>query len=130
MFNVIVIGHLGADAVVQNANGKEFVSFRVAHTERFTDTSGQTSEQTTWIDCVMNGRPKVVEYLRKGTMVYCSGAATLRLYDSAKYHCKMAGVQCRVLALQLLANPKSNENSSEHADQPNNVAETNGGAPF
>lgn len=130
MFNLIIIGHLGADAVVQTANGKEFVSFRVAHTEKFNDASGQTSEQTTWIDCVVNGRPKVLEYLRKGTQVYCQGSASLRIYDSAKYHCKMAGVQCRVRDLQLLASPKSNENDSNHDDQPDTNTATESGAPF
>jgi len=130
MLHVSVIGHLGADAVCQSANGKEFVSFRVAHTEKFTDDSGHVSEQTTWVDCIMNGRPNVLQYLRKGTQVYCTGSATLRVYDSAKYRCKMAGLQCRVRDLQLLAAPKSNENNSEHDDQSNNAAETNSGAPF
>lgn len=130
MFCISIIGHLGADAVVQNANGNEFVSFRVAHTDKLTDNYGQAYEQTTWIDCIMNGRPKVLEYLRKGTQVYCSGSASLRIYDSAKYHCKMAGVQCRVRELQLLNSPKSNENSTNHEEQSDIPAEGTSDAPF
>lgn len=130
MLHVSVIGHLGADAVCQSANGKEFVSFRVAHTEKFTDDSGQVSEQTTWVDCIMNGRPHVLQYLRKGTQVYCTGSASLRVYDSAKYHCKMAGLQCRVRDLQLLASPKSNETHQTNENESNTMAETDGNAPF
>lgn len=130
MLLVSLIGHLGADAVCQSANGKEFVSFRVAHTEKFTDVSGHVSEQTTWVDCIMNGRPKVLQYLRKGTQVYCSGSASLRVYDSAKYRCKMAGLQCRVLCLQLLGSPKSDETHQTNENESNNAAETNGNAPF
>lgn len=130
MLLVSMIGHLGADAVCQSANGKEFVSFRVAHTEKFTDDSGHVSEQTTWVDCIMNGRPKVLQYLRKGTQVYCSGSATLRVYDSAKYRCKMAGLQCRILVVQLLSSPKSDETQQTNENESNNAAETNGSAPF
>ena len=56
MFQSIVIGNLGADAEVKSMNGKEFTTFRVAHSQRWTDEQGQNHEQTQWIDCVMNGK--------------------------------------------------------------------------
>lgn len=120
MLNAIIIGHLGADAVLQNANGKEFVSFRVAHSEKFTDSEGQQKEQTTWVDCLISGKPAVTPYLLKGTMVYVQGAISLRVYDSAKYHCKMAGISCRVRDVQLLSAKQDNNADNQTADNANN----------
>lgn len=130
MLQVVIIGHIGADAIVQSANGREFTSFRVAHTEKFKNDAGQVTETTTWVDCVMNGRPNVLEYLRKGTQVYVTGSCALRVYDSAKYHCKMAGMQCRVNRLELLTSPKSNETQQSNENQSNTNAEEKGDAPF
>ena len=94
MFKSIVIGNLGADAQVKESNGSKFVTFRVAHTESYTDQAGQKHESTTWIDCIMsNAESKVVPYLKKGTKVYVSGNCSLRVFSSAKYRQMMAGAQ-------------------------------------
>lgn len=102
MLQTIVIGHIGADAETKNVNGNEFTSFRVANTDRWTDDAGQTHEETTWVDCVMNGKPKVVEYLKKGVQVYVAGSARLRVYSSPKDRCMKAGVQVSVRTIELL----------------------------
>ena len=107
MFQVIAIGNLGGNALVKGEQGREFATFRVAHNERYTDTSGNQHETTVWIDCVMNGRPAVLPYLKAGQMVMVQGNASLRIYDSAKDHCKKAGIQINVSKLELLG---SNDN--------------------
>lgn len=116
MLNAILIGHLGADAVCKNANDKEFVTFRVAHTDKFTNSQGQTQEQTTWVDCVLNGKPAVTPYLLKGTMVYVQGNISLRVYDSEKYHCKLAGISLRVHEVQLLSSKQDNNAGNQSSD--------------
>lgn len=108
MLLVQAIGHVGADAVVQVADGREFVTFRIANKQLFKSADGQVTGHTQWIDCVMNGRPAVAPYLVKGQLVYVSGAANLRVYDSAKDHCKKAGLQVRCIAVELLGSPRSN----------------------
>ena len=65
MLQSTLIGHLGADAECKNANGKEFVTFRVANTDRWTDDAGQVHESTTWVDCIINGKPFRVQTSRK-----------------------------------------------------------------
>lgn len=102
MFQTIVIGNLGADAEVKSVNGKEFTTFRVAHSDRWKDEQGQSHENTQWIDCAMSGRPNVVEYLRKGTMVYVSGSAQLRTYSSQKDRCIKAGITINVRSIELI----------------------------
>lgn len=102
MFQSIVIGNLGADAEVKNVNGKEFTSFRVAHSDRWKDENGQSHEQTQWIDCVLSGKPNVVEYLKKGATVFVSGSSNLRVYSSMKDRCMKAGITINVRSIELL----------------------------
>lgn len=102
MLQVQVIGNLGADAQVQTANGREFTSFRVAHSDKWKDANGQVHEETTWVDCVMDGQPKVLEFLKKGQMVYVSGHCKLRTYSSQKDRCIKAGIQLSVSRIELL----------------------------
>lgn len=108
MLQIQAIGHLGSDAEFKQANGREFTTFRIAHTDRWTDDAGQVHENTTWVDCIMNGKPNVIEYLRKGQMVYVSGSCTLRVYSSQKERCMKAGMQINVRQVELLGS-KSDE---------------------
>lgn len=102
MFQSIVVGYLGADAEAKNENGNEFITFRVAHTDRWKDANGNTKESTQWIDCIMSGRPAVFEYLKQGTLVYVSGHARLRCYSSAAARSFVAGCTVSVVTLELL----------------------------
>lgn len=102
MLKVELIGNLGADAEVKNANGSKFVSMRVAHTDKWKDESGQVREQTTWVDVTMNDtESKVLPYLRQGVKVFVRGNASLRVYSSPKDKCMKAGlsISCREIEL-------------------------------
>lgn len=105
MLQNFVIGNLGADAEVRNKDGQEFVVFRVAHNESYTDASGQKKEKSMWIDCTMSctsGRPAVLPYLLSGTLVAVFGSASLRTYSSEKDRCIKAGMTIRVQRVELL----------------------------
>lgn len=102
MLQTTCIGHLGADAEAKNVNGKEFVTFRIANTDKWTDDAGVVHETTTWVDCIVNGKPKVLEFLKKGTQVFVTGPVTLRVYSSAKDKCMKAGLTINVRQIELL----------------------------
>lgn len=102
MFKAIVIGNLGADAEVKQSNGREFVTFRVAHTNEFTNQDGTKVSDTIWVDCIMGSVTGVTEYLKKGTQVYLEGNMSLRVYSSAKDRCMKAGVTIHVSNIQLI----------------------------
>ena len=105
MLQVNLIGNLGGNAEVKAADGREFVTFRVAHNESYTDSNGQKVDRTQWIDCTMNcngGRPAILPYLLAGTMVYVVGSMTTRVYSSAKDRCMKAGVTIHVQRIELL----------------------------
>lgn len=102
MLQTTCIGHLGADAEAKNVNGKDFVTFRIANTDKWTDDAGVVHETTTWVDCIMKGTPKVLEFLKKGTQVFVTGSVSLRVYSSAKDKCMKAGLTINVRQVELL----------------------------
>lgn len=103
MAKIEFIGNLGADAQLQTVNGRQFVSFNVADTEVYTDSQGQRQERTSWISCTMAGDGgNLMQYLVKGKTVYVRGYMSTRVFNSAKHHMMMAGVNCRVLEIELI----------------------------
>lgn len=102
MLTANVIGYLGGDAEFKGDQGREFVTFRVSHTDRWADQSGQVHENTQWVDCIMNGRPNVANFLKKGTCVYCSGRLSTRIYSSQKDRCMKAGITISVVSVELV----------------------------
>lgn len=102
MLQTIIIGFIGADAETKIHNGKEFTTFRVSHSDKWKSEDGITHEQTTWVDCVMNGKPSVFPYLKKGTQVLCQGSTSLRIYSSPKDKCMKAGLSINVRICELI----------------------------
>lgn len=102
MLQTTVIGNVGADAKVNNKDGREFVTFRVAHNDTWTDQAGQQHSNTVWVDCIMNGHPKVTEYIKAGAQVVVIGRTFLRVYSSEKDRCMKAGLTINVENIQLL----------------------------
>lgn len=102
MLQAILIGNIGADAKVNVKDGSEFTTFRVAHNDTWTDANGTQHSNTLWVDCIMNGKPNVVEYLKQGTQVAIMGNVTLRTYSSEKDRCIKAGMTIKVTRVELL----------------------------
>lgn len=102
MLQAQVIGNLGADAELKVADGREFCTFRVGHNESWTGADGQKQTRTQWIDCVINGKPNILPYLKQGQQVYLTGSITTRVYSSAKDRCMKAGVTVHVQRIELL----------------------------
>lgn len=102
MFKIEVIGNLGSSAEIKNESGNKFVSFSVAHTDRWTSTDGQKTEETTWVDCIMNNVDSaVIPFLKAGTKVFVRGYGRLRIFSSAKERRMKAGVTCVVQEVEL-----------------------------
>lgn len=103
MLQFSVVGNLGRDAEVKEANGKRFVSFTVAHSDIYVDANGTRHETTQWISCVMNGDGgNLLQYLTKGKRVYVSGDGSARIYSSKTQRQMVAGLDLNVRILELL----------------------------
>ena len=102
MLQTTIVGYIGADCEFKSHDGKDFVTFRVSHNDSWTDAAGQQHTNSVWVDCIMNGRPKVADFLKKGTQVICQGTTSLRVYSSQKDHCMKAGMTINVSRIELL----------------------------
>lgn len=122
MLQTTIIGFLGADAECKVYNGKEFTTFRVSHSDKWKSDDGVTHEQTTWVDCVINGKPSVLPYLKKGTQVLCQGSTSLRIYSSPKDKCMKAGLTINVRICELIGGkPDPIPNTLYRADDGSSV---------
>ena len=102
MFKVEFIGNLGADAEVKDVNGSKFVTFRVAHVDKWTTQNGDKKEVTTWADVTLNNvESKVIPFLKTGVKVFVRGNGDLRVYSSPKDRCMKAGLRIAALEIEL-----------------------------
>jgi len=85
-----IIGNIGQPAVIQSANGKEFISFTVAVNkyrkvwEKDKDNKGvEVKKQTTnWYSASLPiGMKNLVPFLVKGTKVYVQGSFSSKMYN-------------------------------------------------
>lgn len=103
MFTSIIIGNLGGDAEFHNDNGNQYVTFRVADTQRRADENGQTHETTNWISCILNGDGgRLLQYLTKGQKVCVIGETTLRTFHSKVQRALIAGASIFVRQIELV----------------------------
>lgn len=104
MLKLHVIGNLGGDAELKSEGGRQFVSFRVAHTIRRTRDDGTAQESTEWISCSLNGDGgALLQYLKRGTKVFISGDVSVKQYHSERDHCLKAGLNCYVREIELIS---------------------------
>jgi len=101
MLKLLVIGHLGKDATVNQVNGKNVVNFTVAHSEKYKDAQGVQVEKTNWVDCAYWTDRAVAPYLKKGTQVYAEGIPDVRSYTTNDGRVG-ATLTLRVLSLQFI----------------------------
>lgn len=102
MLKAMLIGNLGADAEIKSANGRDFVTFRVAHSFNSTSTDGNSSSNVIWVDCIANNVTALLPYLKRGTQVFIEGNISLRVYSSKQDRCMKAGVTIHVDNIQLI----------------------------
>lgn len=103
MFRASIIGNLGADAHIEQNNGRPFVSFNVAHNDRYTREDGTQVERQQWISCALNGDGgKLLPFLTKGRAVYVEGRCSVRVYSSEKERRMVAGVNISVDHVELI----------------------------
>lgn len=116
MLKVEFVGHIGSDAEIKDFNGKRFIAFNVATSERYKDAQGNTVSRTTWVSCLKPGDGAVVQYLKKGTQVFCRGNLSAKPYTGKNG--VEAGLNCTVTELELLGSKQDAQNQQQtHAGQ-------------
>ena len=116
MIRLQLIGHLGQDAVQRQVNGKTVLSFRVAHTRRYTNKDGVLQEKTIWVDCSYWEHEKVGPYLTKGTHVYIDGMPSVEVYVNNQGE-QVSTLRLRVSTLQLLSRPRGGGGREQEVEE-------------
>lgn len=105
MVKIELIGNLGADARVVEANGSRFVTFNVADNRKVNG-----NEVTQWYSCNINRDvTNLMPFLVKGQNVFVRGVPRYRIFDSSQHHCKMVGVEIFVDEIQLVGSAPSDK---------------------
>jgi len=117
MLKAQIIGYLGRDGVVNNANGKSVINFSVAHTETWKDLqTGEKKSSTIWMNCsYFTDKTAIAPYLKKGTQVYVEGKPTARAYTSNGQN--YASLELQVQKVQLLGGNNQESHQSQPAQQ-------------
>lgn len=123
MLKVEFVGHIGTDAEIKDFNGKRYIAFNVATSERFKDAQGNPVSRTTWVSCLKPGDGAVVNYLKRGTQVYCRGNLSVKTYTGKNG--VEAGVNCTVSELELLGSRQDAQNQQQ--TQPSATSQPYGG---
>lgn len=104
MFDFELIGNLGQDAIVREANGRKFVSLNVSSNDSYTKEDGTRVDNVQWVSCTWEGDGgKLLPYLKKGQKVFVRGRGSTRLYSSEKERRMVAGANISVRQVELLS---------------------------
>jgi single-strand DNA-binding protein len=105
MIKLTVIGHLGQDAVIKTLGAASYLSFSVAHSERYKGKDGVDREHTQWISCLkrIGDNSTLASYLKKGTKVYVEGRMGLKLLEGSSNKPSQVFVNCEVQNLELIS---------------------------
>lgn len=77
MLQLEVIGNIGNNAEIKPINGKECVSFNVAHSEKVNGVA-----HTQWVNVLMRGNGGgLTQYLTRGAKVFVRGNMVVKTYQ-------------------------------------------------
>lgn len=117
MLQVEIIGNIGNDAQVKDFNGKKYIAFNVAHSEKFKNQQDVETERTTWLSVLKPGESAVAQYLKKGTPVFVRGDLSVKAYKDNAGNWQV-GVNCLAREVQLLPGGKRNQNAGTQQEAP------------
>lgn len=114
-------GFLGNDAEIKEFNGKRYISFNVAASDRHKDANGTVVSRTTWVSCLKLGEGALATYLKKGTQVFIRGDLSTKIFTNANG--AQVGINCHVRELQLLSGGSKQTDGNASAQQPTATAQ-------
>lgn len=116
MVQINIVGNATNDAEIKSINGKQLISFSLAHNEKFKNAQGVQQEKTYYFRCsYWSESTALAQYIKKGQQVFVSGnQVTANGYANAQGQIS-ASIELRVTLVQLLGNksketPKSSQN--------------------
>ena len=101
---VTLLGNIGRIETKTFTSGERIVEASLATSEKYTDRSGQSQEQTQWHNIVIGGKLADIaeRYVHKGDPLFVQGAIRYRKY-TGKDGTEKTVTEIRVANLQLLS---------------------------
>jgi single-strand DNA-binding protein len=112
MLKIEILGNIGNDAQIKNFNGKNYIAFNVAHSEKFKNQQGVETERTTWVSVLYPGEGAIVQYLKKGTGVFVRGDMSVKQFQDSGHNWQV-GVNCLAREVQLCPGGKRDQNQQQ-----------------
>ena len=116
----IIVGTFGKDPSIRYLpSGKAVVSFSLATTEEWKDTSGQKQSATEWHNCTAFDKLAEIigQYCQKGSKVYCEGSIHTRKYQDKQTGTDKYATEIKVNQLQMLDSKPAGEQSERPAQR-------------
>ena len=114
---VQLIGLVGKDPEVREANGTKVASFTLATSERYKDRNGEYQTTTEWHNLVCWRQADYVEkYITKGALIYVEGKLRTRSWDDQNGN-KRYVTEILVNELQSLERRKEQQSSQPETNQ-------------
>ena len=108
MIEFFMIGNLGADAIMNDNNGKKIINFSVCHSESWKKRN--VEEKKYWVDCAyFTDNPELVPLLTKGTQVYVKGTPDVKVHIKKDSGDPIAVQYLRVSKVEILSKKKREE---------------------
>ena len=81
MIELFMIGNLGADAVMNEVNGRKILNLNVCHSEQWKNRDGNKETKKQWVDCAyFSDSVELLEMLKKGVQVYVKGSPETKVH--------------------------------------------------
>lgn len=113
--SVRLFGNVGQDPEIKTFdNGNKLAKLSLATTEKFRDSKGEITEETTWHNLVVWGKQAetIEKYVKKGEKLIIEGRLTNRSYE-AKDGSKKYITEIVVNEFLLAGSPKSKQGNDE-----------------
>jgi single-strand DNA-binding protein len=121
MRKIILIGHLGKDAIVREVSGKSAINFNIADSEKYKDKEGVEHQKTTWFDCtIWRQNPqetKIAQFLKKGNQVYVEGIPDSEIYTTESGERRIQN-RVKVTQVQLLSSKQEPQIQNQQTSTP------------
>ena len=113
LYEMQLIGRLGADPQVRETDRGNVANFRVAVNRKWKSADGETQEATEWVDVSAWGALADVcaRYLTKGRRVWVRGRPQARAYE--KDGELRAALQVTAREIQFLGSPRGDDDDAE-----------------
>jgi single stranded DNA-binding protein len=121
VFETKLIGNIGKDASIRNMDkGIVAINFPVAHNRNWRDKrSGEQRTKTTWVNCTIWKRDganmRIVDFLKKGTMVEITGTPVAKGYINDDQSVRTE-IRLNVAKTNILRTPNNFKDAGDYDD--------------